>query len=929
MASPSQDDSLVFADETKWSEKHWSEPDLPDTSKLFQSPPIPYEPTQLDRTSPLKHKTFSSAEDSFSVPLTRRNRDVIEETPIQEADTQLIPLHDIQASAQETQVLEDKRDIVEYSETKDTQVIGAGPNSSTDKEYADTLPIVHEEHDASGVQDTQVIRGSQVKYDDTQIIPGDTQNIPGDTQLIPGDTQLIPGGDTQLIQHDQSDAPEHADFRTASTIQGGPSMLFVTAQTDLSHKGDDVVASSPKKDSQSVVWGNTQPITQVVLPPEPDKQVQSSPANYEYVENTTFDLSPNDHLHEPTTQVVNTQEELLAVDVRAVDLGCKPVFSSSQNDETKRSVEYSIISNDDEVVTDDEHTMLYDDSIVQHKKRKMERLQFKEGVVSPPQNDKIVRLVSPYEPSEDNMMSASPKVEVDVPSSNLVPYKTHWSQSSSELEDISHDVSDFDIRDIPMATLEDGVDDDEVIAPKSRRANMAETQSQERSIRTEDLNVLSVDAILNPSAFWAFTQFKLFPARLLQAKDGSSYVQHCDLATLDTRNTDLFLLDLRIGDVVQVSLIIGDYVVTGLHVASKESLFTCLRGFDSVTLAKKGRHNVLRDREITVPLFQICMEIGQWAFHQLRFKLLSKETDLIQESYAVVKNFMPFHESRVDGMDAAIRAESFHKSPQKYESRSELDSNIFEGMFFFVTSIEGAKKEYLADIITKNGGLFVDDEIEHFVKRSVDVNGRLGLKLAKFKGNTFGALISDSHSRSAKYLQALALGWPILAETFVEQAIANASVLDNWQAFLLPAGFSLHTSGIVSHNVYEFRLNQKKGADMSEQLLNNSHLLAAYSVLVLDKKQDSKTLTMCGFIFHAFGAKQLHFVDGLTELDTFLKETPTDEVLVYDNSQREYYKLQTKKSRIKSSRKIAVIDWEWVVQCTISGYVWQPEYVND
>lgn len=845
-----KEDSLVFAEETKWDRR--SEPD-PNTSTLFALPDVAYAATQLD-ASPLMHKSpVHSGLDSLS-PLMERLR---------------MPL----------------------SPDGDTQVIGGRVNT----------------RETRFASDTQVIRSAEPVAPETRPQYGD------DTQRIV--TDELQFKDTQVIS-----AP-----RLTSRDRMNIAHLVDDTQVIPQPSLEQISTSSPK--ASPIVWGDTQPITQVVsLRPDAEKQVASSPEKYE-VENTTFVLSPGaqQHRDEPTTQVVNTQEELTYDELRKVDLGCRPVFSSSQNDD-KRSGNYSIISND-EIHTDDEDSikMAYEDSIFQHKRRKLARQS-----ASP----------SP-EPADAPL--PSPKVDIDVPSSTSVPHKSQWSQSqsSSELEDISHDVRDFDINalpggsnDVSMAEAPDTKEAEEevIIAPKRRRNQIPGTQSQDRpTLREEDLTGLTTDSIVNSNAVWAFSQFKLFPARLLQIGELLSYVEYSDYARLDTKNSDLFLLDLRIGDIVQVNLMSGEYVVSGMLSESDKSEFTCVRGFDTVILAKRGRHNVAQGKEFSVPLIEICMEISHWATHQLRFQLLADGVDLVQESYAVVQNVL--RSLSVDSEDEgqAKRAESLKLSPRKLvaDSGKPPISNIFSGVFFFATSMEAAKKEQLAELITTNGGLFIDGEIEQLIARRTDANGKLTLELTKFSGFKFGALISDGFSRSAKYLQALALGWPILAECFVEQVIADSLMLQSWHTFLLPAGQSRHT-GIKSNDVFDFRVNHGKKKDMSEQLSNNAHLLKGHTILILDTKQDSKTLYVCEFIFHAFGAKRAKYITSVGAINDYLKDSH-ESVFVYDNGAKDYFKSHNKRTRRTKPKanRVGVIDWEWVVQCTISGHVWPPDMYVD
>lgn len=808
----SPNDSLVFADENKW-----ASPDRLPIESTLQS-------TQIDQ-SPATSQLFKNGSYLFS----------------HESDDVFGSPRSLKTAA--------ALELGEFTELADTQVIGNGKKEETEtrgEENAESTAFKEAENGLSlpnrpqtgdagtiinDLQDTQIIH----RLDDTQVIPLT------ETQIVP---RVVPDNTTDLDT--TAESPIRLHYLKSSLSQP------VLIQPTLSQP----------------VWGDTQPITQVI-------HHKSSPGIFD---DTALILSPGET--EPTTQVVNTQEELIE-STPSVDLGCKPVFSSSQRDETKNDV--SVV---EEIRTDEEedtNTMLIEDSVFRMKRKRKE---------------------------------ASPVLEISEPKSDNFPRKADWSQSSSELEDISHDVMDIDL-DMLCESSE------QVVAPKKRRRNhVAATQAQTDVLTEEPLSTLVLDSVKNTNSVWAFSQFKHYPARVVDTRgDLLSFVEFADGARLEVKNSDLFILDLRVGDMVRVNGRAGEYVVTGLTTTGVDA-FACVRGFDTAFLAKKGRHNA-HGKEFPALLTECFMEISQWALHQQTFQLMCNGVDLVQENFGVIRTLL----SSMARVDKGLESKS---SPRKLALEPRpLRSRLLEGVFFFVTSIEGERKDQLLELITANGGVFIDDEIKQYVSCSSD--GRLGLFLKTLSGFKFGALLADGHSRSAKYLQALALGWPILADCFVDQALLDPLLLENWPVFLLPAGLSHYTNGIKSMDILAFRNNFNDKVDMNLQLSNNADLLAAHSILVLNRKQDSKTLDMCGFIFHAFGASSLTLFDSAGEIDAYLQTHTVLNVLVYDNNTGEFSKAHAKK-RKKASRsntmtteaQVAVIDWEWVVQCVISGYVWKP-----
>jgi len=1025
MASPTQDDSLVFADDTRWGSKHASGAEIPDTSNFSPISERTFEPTQIDQsTSPVfRERSYSSSDENdlslSTIPqhalgdedtdgtistasgpalASLEGREDFEherdpqrrlEEQLNYKDTQVIPERRRKALSvrslidADTQVIE-REPRIEHNTNiaKDTLIVNQ-ISIQKEKNIEEEMPVPETQAEVDNIADTQIIQAGtdnlvihQQGNSDTQLIPITEAHIPRfptDTQIIqrrPSDSQIILKAlsDTQVIQRQLSDTQiVQKGLPNTQSIQNGPSDTQVI-QKDLSDtqiiqkslekeimlkpssesrsgdskasNPDTTVIDTPKNslEDSSALWKHTQPITQLPdLHPDTITQVVSSPTKVsEFEPDTTLLLSPARPLDEPTTQVLNTQEDLFD-EISEVDLGHKPVYSSGQNEEKLQS-QLSIVSNDEDMRLE-ENNMLYEDSVFQHK-RKRRRME-----------SELETYINDEEGHGDNMKSPTPEIHDSINEEfqeKPTAHKLAWSQSSSELEDVSHDVQDLDLN--AFTNMEDyDESNDKILVPTKRRRNeIPATQSQksqsqishlERSqqekslseaktyaskmdLREEYLDTLDLQAIQNPKAVWAFSQFKHYPARVLEAGETMSLIEFADLAQVEMKNTDIYLMDLRVGDVVHLIQNFGEYIVTGLAEVYPDADFRCIRGYDTVYLTKKGRHNA--GKEVQVPISDVYMEVGEWASHQQKHHIFHEQIDLILENFGVVKGLIGTpHE--VQDYPLCVKT-----SPKKLTDANgkSLRSNLFQGMVFFVTSIEGERKDKLAEVITTNGGVFIDDEIKHYTMLERSADGRLLLSLTKFDGFHFGALLADGYSRSAKYLQALALGWPILAESFIEQAISNPDMLDNWQVYLLPAGQSLFTNGVKSLEIFDFRMNCAKEISMNSQLGNNLHLLASYNLVVLNKKQDARTLDMCGFIFHAYGAQSLKECLNVLEIKSVVQNRNLKNILVYDNAAKEYTASQTKKT-VRRSQKlkhttIGIIDWEWVVQCVISGYVWQP-----
>lgn len=870
----------------------------------------------------------------------------------------------------------------------DTQLIGYG--TLQERNDIQLLP-----------QDTQVIpQRTQLYVNDTQILPRTIQASLHDTQILVQHTESSPelsqlmGLGTQ--ENHKTSLVKSPELRCIPKKSLDITKTIITDKTDSSAKlavsneaselkknpevSSPVTPFFPKdintlnsvdsnqketKDDQqrnesydeangntklnSIDWGDTQPITQIVnLEPVQVNHLnmESSPTKESDfdVDTTTLILSPRGAAgdsamrEEPTTQVVNTQEEFIDHNVGSCMTSArKSVFSSSQNDKNLNP-NLSIISNEDYEKADFDNSFLYEDSVMTHR-RKKQRLLDAQAVSNKfdKQGGSITEVISSSShckssKEEGNGISFG---NTSMPTSEPLPHKGNWSQSSSELEDFSNDAGfDLDMMESCGYQILQQAEDShvEIVAPRKRRSHeLPDTQSQPKELKEEELTLLSTEQIRNQDAVWAISQFKHHPGRVLSLGESSSLVEFSDLMLKEVKNEDLHFLDLRIGDIVLLKLRLGEFLVIGLACFDEETQFKCMRGFDTAIVTKKGRHGYSQGKGFQVAISQVYMEMGMWVEHQQRYQLFNGETDLSFENYSVVHSKVKAMHYDRDATESKTEEGSAPLNlllPHTAESRDVIKkSDLFNKMVFFVTSVNESRKSQLFDLVTKNGGIFIDDEIKLFVTNTTSEDNYLSLKLTRFKGLKFGALLSDGYSRSAKYLQALALGWPILADSFVDQAIENPHILNNWSVYLLPAGHSLHINGLRSNDIYKFRENSSRNVGLNDQLSNNSRLLDSKIIIILDKKQDPKTLEMCDFIFHAFGAKAIKFGKTINEVDEFLKKTGTQNVMVYDNGSNEFVKAAPRKILTnKTSSEVKVIGWEWLVQCVISCYIWEPDF---
>ncbi|QRG38728.1 hypothetical protein FDK38_003145 [Candidozyma auris] len=817
-----------------------------------------------------------------------------------------------------------------------TREMKSMPTLETTSGHSSKSPsVLHRSASDSNAGNEQAVwpeRGEHTDLADTQVIappPLALPNIESDTQVIK-QSHIKPERLTSTPQDDKILSPRLPLYREEQDTQRIPREL-----------NDDATQVIQKKE---VVWESTQPITQVVKGSSSTHTISSSPgrineSDYNEENTTTVVLSPVDQEQEPTTQVLNTQEEIFSPEERdgiSVDLSIKPVISSSQkyekNHEQQDQYHLSVMSNEDK---DERYNEIFcEDSLFQHK---LKRTQADSDM-----EPDITEEVSQQAPLRKTTWSQSASQSI---TDSNPPQKVSWSPSSSDLEDISQDVSGLDLDLLKRKSSEsimlsqDNYDEsrEHINVPKKRKINHIASQSQIQSangISAEESTVIEIEDITDVDAVWAFYQFRYFPAKIIQAIDSIHTLVEFTDCQKKLKNSDLYYLDVRIGDVVRTLKGPAEYVVTRMATTQDDYPLKSLRGYDTLYLSKKGKHNIASGTEVPESLLNCYMEVDDWVMHQSRFQVMFQGIDLVQNDYGAVSQTLSRRSaiSTPTKPKGLAQQEPKFRSPRKQKAMkgSTEDAQTFKECVFFITSMASDRKRRLTSIIKEHGGTVFETELRRLVSFEVSSTYHLKISSQRFTDMKFGAFLSDGHSRSAKYLQALALGWPILADSFIEQAIEDLDLLQNWQAFLLPAGRSMYTKNLKSQDIFNFRMNIDQGYDLNMQFGNHSGLMATTNILIYRKRQDRQTIDMCEFIFHAFGAQTLQTFDSEENLSFHIKENTDMNFLVLDNNDNEIMRrFDGRKTRSGFSKTdeyvtFGIIDWEWVVQCTISSFVWPP-----
>ncbi|ODQ80153.1 hypothetical protein BABINDRAFT_7631 [Babjeviella inositovora NRRL Y-12698] len=417
---------------------------------------------------------------------------------------------------------------------------------------------------------------------------------------------------------------------------------------------------------------------------------------------------------------------------------------------------------------------------------------------------------------------------------------------------------------------------------------------------------------------------------------------------------DIFLLDIKVGDKVKL---LGDeastWAVTGLTCNNHyPSTIRCMRGFDFVVLKKvKGGRAAKTAEEEEVDLRDIYITLNQWKARRKlphTFNILPVKPEETASPFA-----SPKRNHSLGG-----------ESPVLQSLRSK---HIFSGCVFCITSTKKSDTSRVESSIQRYGGTILSSFEEGLILDRTALELCLTSKFLNLYH--FGAVISDGHCRTPKYIQALALGWPVLSAEFVSDCIRDYAIVSDWPSYMWAAGFSKVLQGVLSHDTSNFREIQKAQLDLSHQLRNRSHVLQNFRVLAVSDTTISPTI--CEFVVHALGARSLgnfsNYYDAakackalnLTDSCKFLvyecdKKTrdiarefedamfsreikrPKTETSVLFRGFSKKSKLPVRPSTVDAEVEGAGanyitdydkyqfqgVNWEWMVQCVISGHAW-------
>ncbi|KAG5417742.1 RAD9 [Candida metapsilosis] len=572
------------------------------------------------------------------------------------------------------------------------------------------------------------------------------------------------------------------------------------------------------------------------------------------------------------------------------------------------------------------------------------------------------------------------------------------SLSESEEEEDNNIDADYTTEDIneDVSIAEKTASDERRIVPRRRVNNIVESQTpscennlpQEDDeytidgiLRKEKSDTIYEEDIVSPDSVWATYNLKMYSG-YINARYSDYVIVDFEQDSSRIKNEDLNPLDIRIGDTLNVKGKRFKCIVTGLSTGEPVNGIRCIRGYNLVHVKKNSKsRKVSEDNEFVFAVSQCSMELGDWVVHQQKFQIKQRGENDVQVGVCVGSEIFPTPNipmcpaTTTNGINL-----TYPSTPSKLSRHSTMSSRplspspkkgivqtsqLFANRLFCITNIEGSRKQTIKNLIETNGGIYLDFnlmDIFQYMSRTLDAGGGLYFNSSYSITSElkFVALLSSNYCRSSKYLQALALGWPILSDVYIDDVISGVIELEQWPAYCLPAGHSSKLNTVANCDLFQFRRNYELGQSLDFQMNLNNSLLRNYNVVIASPsvneshKKSMIEMDTCKFIFHAFGAKSLNYAEFPNEGEDYedgeffnlvktLHSQDNGDILICDYGNNQIAKLlysfidqansasekparrhRSRLKRLHDCIELKIVDWEWVVQCVISGHIWQP-----
>jgi hypothetical protein len=393
-------------------------------------------------------------------------------------------------------------------------------------------------------------------------------------------------------------------------------------------------------------------------------------------------------------------------------------------------------------------------------------------------------------------------------------------------------------------------------------------------------------------ASWPGSHF--YPATCLGRVVGRQlHIRFDDGNSTNLEASQIRALDLRPGDHVKVDEVgrkKHTYIVVGLkdkvkEVRGEDGPTTDRYGYSTVVLEEKRRDS-LPAAKAAQPVEHISVSLGSiYLTTQLWTRLRDRSFNFsppTSPSKSMSHLGTPVNMDAIAtpsfsrrGMTApSLLKDATARAASVTSCSTRAGMGVFSNMAFVLTSTAmDVDKEEIARSIKTNGGLVLEQGFHELFdhesadapsssqsrRRSASVAERnAGLTLKPvYKDLGFVALISDSHSRSTKYIQALALNVPCLHLRWVQDSL-HASRAAPFLKYLLPAGVSkfLDPNGVVRSRTMIPYDPAAEDLSFAQTINDRDLLLRGQTVLLVTGKSKKEIEKRQPFIFltHALGS---------------------------------------------------------------------------
>jgi hypothetical protein len=376
-------------------------------------------------------------------------------------------------------------------------------------------------------------------------------------------------------------------------------------------------------------------------------------------------------------------------------------------------------------------------------------------------------------------------------------------------------------------------------------------------------------------------------------------------------------LDLRVGDQVKVDqagMKKHVYVVVGFKGRTDgnegyEYPQTDCHGYSTVVLEEKQRDSLAYTKPdqlktVLAPIGKLYLTNQMWSkFHDRVFNFSRSSTpsaSVVATPTGATHDPVTTSFSRRGPIGPSFLKESVNRAGS-VASPVRTSTTIFSNMVFAISfTLDSSDRDGIVRMITSNGGQILEDGFQElFSDMDFDAlsmpkgkapatppTGPDELILKReFKDLRFAALISDSHSRRTKYVQALALNIPCLHLRWIQDSVSSSCPL-TYSKYLLPAGLStfLDPTGIVRSRTMQSYDPAVEDLSFNDIVRGRELLFAGHRVLLVTGKSKQALEKKKPYLFltHVLGPESVGRCTDLEIAKSLIKREHWDWLYVDD-----------------------------------------------